>query len=961
LKTENSDLYLSMKSYFNSPKYVFVGLLTVLLLLAGCTFLQQESAENHCITTGWPHESSDLTPDPALVFGRLDNGLRYVIMPNHEPVNRVGLYLDVQSGSMNETDHQRGLAHYLEHMLFNGTVHYPPGTLVEYFQSIGLGFGADTNAHTGYDETVYKLLLPNSDRKTLETGLVVMADYARGALLLENEVDRERGIILAEKRARDSARSRIFQERMRFVFAGTRIAERNPIGTEQTLQNADSVLLREYYDRWYRPENIILVVVGDVEPKIISKLVEKNLATLSAADSVVNCPDPGKVVEQGTAAFYRHEPELGYTNVTIESVWNTSPVADTRAYEARSLAEYMASLIMNNRLKHLVDEKDSPMTRANFYTGKVVKLYGNTSLVGRTSAENWKKTLTLLEKTRHQALTYGFTGKELSRARNELLTMLKKQLQKADSRDSRKLADDLIYKLNNNELMLSPAQELALYEPMVEKMTLDQVNKAFQRLWHPRRVVEVTGTAMPGKDKQSAEAALLQGYSAAAREAVAPWPEGDNAVFPYLPEPATATAVIDHAVYQEIGVERYTFANGMVLNLKHTDFAPNEINVVLLFGNGRLTEPLPGLGYFAQGVIEESGVGRLSKDQLAASLASCTSRVKFIVDEDSFLLHGKGLSAESEILFQLLATRLHDPAFRKSAYVRAKEQMAQMYGQMETTAEGVMQLEGERFLAGNSPRYGFVPFSQVQQFTLEQIKNWLAPVFADAGLEISVVGDFDKKQIVELVSKYFSEQRAADTPLTGERIIFPTGKTLQTSVNSDSDRAMITVAWLTEDFWNISRTRRLSVLASVLEDRLRKQIREELGATYSPVVYNSPSRVDPGYGVLRSQMIVAPDQAAMLTQKLLEAGRDFTEHKVTEEELNRALKPVLTSIHDMVRTNRYWMQSVLTGSTRHPQQFEWPITILPDFASITSNEIQRLAARYLQPNNAARIVIVPKQ
>jgi zinc protease len=172
---------------------------------------------------------------------------------------------------------------------------------------------------------------------------------------------------------------------------------------------------------------------------------------------------------------------------------------------------------------------------------------------------------------------------------------------------------------------------------------------------------------------------------------------------------------------------------------------------------------------------------------------------------------------------------------------------------------------------------------------------------------------------------------------------------------------LLTVAWPTDDFWNISRTRRLSVLASVLDDRLRKQIREELGATYSPVVYNNSSRVDPGYGVLRSLMIVDPSRADMLSEKLKEVGAGLAADGVASEELERALEPVLTSIRDLVRTNRYWLGSVLTGSSRHPQQLEWPLTFQKDFAAITAEDISDLSAQYLQPEKSAAVVIIPEK
>ena len=191
--------------------------------------------------------------------------LRYVLKQNKEPKNRVAMYLNVQAGSLQETEEQRGVAHYLEHMLFNGTTHYPPGTLVEYFQGIGMDFGADTNAHTSYDETVYQLILPDGREKTLAEGYQVLVDYAQGALLLEKEVERERGIIFSEKRTRDSAEARAQKSQMQFDFAGSLIAKRDPIGLDAVLQHADAKLLRSYYERWYRPDNMFVIVVGDFE------------------------------------------------------------------------------------------------------------------------------------------------------------------------------------------------------------------------------------------------------------------------------------------------------------------------------------------------------------------------------------------------------------------------------------------------------------------------------------------------------------------------------------------------------------------------------------------------------------------------------------------------------------------------------------------------------------------------
>ncbi len=936
------------------------------LFLGGCASQQAPAvatilADTCNSTTGWPQDDSDLAPDPALVYGTLANGVRYIIMVNHEPENRVGMYLNIQTGSLQETDEQRGVAHYLEHMVFNGTTHYPPGTLIEYFQSIGMGFGADTNAHTTYDETVYKLMLPGGDRKNLTDGLQVLADYAGGALLLEDEVERERGIILSEKRARDSATSRVFKARLKSSFAGTRLAVRDVIGTDETLKNADAALLKQYYDSWYRPENMILVIVGATDVDLVEGMIGEYFSGMTARSEMPDCPDFGRVAETGTDGFYFFEPDLGYTEVSIESVWNREPVPDTLAGETQQLREYVAAMILNYRLEYLTSMVGSPITKATYYSGKMVRRLGYSSIDARTAAGNWQSTLNLLETTLRQAMTDGFTGEELERAKKEIILLLQQQVQVVDSRNSSKLASAIIRNLNDNEVILSPQQEAAIFEPVVKSLTLAEVNDAFRSLWHGHRLIKVMGTAELTDSDKSAESLILEAFQAAEKSSISPWIGDKKVIFPYLPIPENVAAVARHIPFKKIGVDRYLFTNGLVLNLKKTDFQENEIAVIVALGKGELAATKPGLPAMTEMIVSESGVGKLSKEQLAAALASYSSKVSFGVGQESFQFSGTGLSSESELLFQLLATQLHDPAFRPDVYQRIMVKIEQMYKQLEGSIDGMMQLRGEQFFAGGNSRYGIAPLADMKKISLAEIKDWLTPVLENAGLEISVVGDFDRVQILELVGRYFGENRQATEPVMGEHISFPSGKLLQLRVATSTDKALITVAWPTDDFWEISRTRRLNVLAAVFGDRLRKEIREELGATYSPFVYNSSSSVDPGYGVLRSGMVVDPAQADLLRKKLKGVGAGLASGEVSQDELERALEPVLTSIRDMVRTNRYWLKSVLVLSSRHPLRLEWPLTLQQDFAAITRQEISELAKRYLQPAMAAEIVLLPKE
>ncbi|MDU9047728.1 MAG: insulinase family protein [Candidatus Electrothrix sp. Rat3] len=914
-----------------------------------------------CITTGWPHEQSDLESDPSLIFGTLENGLRYVLMPNHEPKGRVAMYLNVQSGSLHETDEQRGVAHYLEHMLFEGSTHYPPGSLVEYFQSIGMEHGSDSNAHTFYDETVYKLLLPDGKEKTLDEGLLVLADYAGGALLLEKEVDQERGVILAEKRTRDSAVRRVSKKSIEQWLAGTLIAERDMIGTEEVLKTADSALLRQYYERWYRPENMMLVAVGDTDLSQLEKLIKKQFSGLKAKTAVPPCPDFGRVAESGTKAIYLFEPDLGYTNISLGSVWNVVPTQPSKAEELLDLKKYVAQVMMDNRLQHLVNQPKSPVTSASFSHDIFLRRLGYTSIDAHTSPEHWQQSLAALSMAVRQAQKFGFGASEFARAKSEILTQLKKDVQVADSRESQDLVTTIINSLNDNDVFMSPEQELALFAPALEKIVLAEVNQVFQEMWHGHRVVKVMGTtALKAKDGVHPKEIILEALRKAEQAEMTAWVQGKEAVFPYLPIPAEQGKVAEHVSYKDIGVERYVFQNGLILNLKHTDFEPNQINITATLGHGKLAETKPGLALLAEMLLPKSGVGGLTEDQLKEALAPYSTSVDFQVEDDSFQFQGKGLKNESELLFQLIYTYLYDPAFRENVFQRGMQRIRQAYAQLESSVEGMMHLEGERFLAGGNLRYGVVPQEMLKAITAPDIEQWLRPVFKESGLEISVVGDFDQQEILGLAKVYLGGQaRKKFQKLEGEQVTFPSGKALPLPVTTHSEKGMVTVAWPTDDFWDIYQTRRLNMLASVLDDRIRKLIREELGAAYSPYAYNRSSLVDPGYGVLRAVVVVDPPQAEMVVDKLKQLGAKLATGKITADELERAQEPTLTSIRDLVRTNLYWQESVLVQSSRHPERLEWPKTIQSDIAAITVEEISALAAKYLQPEKAAEVILLP--
>ncbi len=913
----------------------------------------------------WPHENSDLQPDPALIFGKLENGLRYVLMKNSTPRDRVSMHLVVQAGSLHETEDQRGFAHFLEHMLFNGSEHFRPGELVKYFQSIGMAFGPEVNAHTGFRETVYDILLPGGDEKGLKQGLLVMHDYAATALLLASEVERERNVILAEMRSRDSADYRTFVKTIGFELPDTLISRRLPIGTKETLQKAGRESLKGYYNTWYRPEKIILVMVGDFDTESARSLITEQFSPLLPRAPAKDEPDPGQIDHTGITAFYHHEPEKGNTEITIQILERTEPDPDSLALGKKYLIRDMACRMVQNRLESMLRKPETPFTTASVDSGFYMKYYEYGFISAECSPENWDKTVHTLDQILRTALEYGFSSAELDRVKKEWLAELDKAVKNAGTRESGFLARQIMRSLSENRVVQSPQQEKDLYEPVINALALEEVNQAFHDIWsRDHRMILVTGNADLKSLEMQPEDMILSVYEESTGMRVSAPDEEKIADFPYLPEPESRGKTVFRNDITDQGIVQITFENGFRLNLKQTDFTDNEVLARLTFGSGQSSEPgdKPGLGMLSHALINESGLGALTSDELERSLAGKNTRVRFAVSQEYFSFDAKSVSGESELLFQLLYAFVKDTGFREDAYALTMERIAQKYQELSRTVDGAMPLFGNRFLARGDSRFGMPEYDQFRKLKPADVQAWILGAFAERPYELSVVGDFDPDAVTALAAKYFGTSDPKSGKSIPERIDppgFPAGKSLQIPVQSNIPKAMVRVTYPTDDMWDIGRTRRLSILARVYSDRLREVIREKLGAAYSPYAYNEPSRAYSGYGVFHAVITVNPDDAQKVVMELKNIAADMAEKGITADELQRAVEPALTGIKDMRRENTYWLNTVLTDSARHPEQTDWSRTIAADYASISVADIAEMARKYLNNEKAAVIVASP--
>ncbi|MFW5853723.1 MAG: M16 family metallopeptidase [Thermodesulfobacteriota bacterium] len=955
-------------------RYTLVFLSAMVLALAGaCTGLdtggsgteparpvaEQETAPD------WPHERSDLDPDPEVIYGQLDSGVRYLLMPNERPLDRVSMHLNVQAGSMHETDPQQGLAHFLEHLMFNGTEHFPPGEIVKYFQSIGMKFGPDANARTGFYETIYDILLPTGDPESLDDGLLVLEDFAARAHLLPAEIDKERRVILEEMRVRDSASWRTFVKTLQFEMPNARLSERLPIGKKETIVNADRDLLKDYYDTWYRPNRLVLVMVGDFDPDTAVPLIEKRFGAMAARAPERPEPPFGEIDPKGIQAFHHYENEAGNTQISIQVLGKKEPEPDTLERRKTRLIEDIANRIVQNRLNTLTKQPDSPFTDASAGSGDYLRYVRYGVMAAEADPDQWEDALALLEQTLRRALKYGFTQGELDRVRADYLASLNRAVKNASTRESGTLARQIIRSVNSEKVFQSPEQKKALYAPIIESLTLAQVHDAFKAVWDPdHRLIEVTGDADLAAEGTDPKAMILAAYGDSLQVAVTPPTEREAVAFPYLPAPETAGKIARRNEIADLGILQVDFENGVRLNLKQTDFEANEVIASLIFGEGESSEPLQkaGLSELSASVINESGVGPLDRDDLERALAGKNTALGFKVNQDDFAFRGRTVTDEVDLLFQLLYARLTDPAFRQEAYQVAMDRYRQAYQELAQSIDGGMTLKGRQFLAGGDPRFGLPPFEAFKDLTLDDIRSWIGPKLQNTPLELSIVGDFDTEKVIDLAARYLGSlpKRPVNPAEELSRLPrFPDGESLNITVDTKIPKGKAVVAYPTTDIWNIHRTRRLSTLASVFSDRLREEVREKLGATYSPHAYNQPSRAYSGYGVFQAVISINPDDADAVVKAVKEITTDLTENGVTEDELRRALDPTLTGIKDMRRENGYWLDTVLSGSREHPEQIEWSRTIVEDYTSITAEELTKMARTYLDNRKAAAVVIVP--
>ncbi|MGJ3244210.1 MAG: M16 family metallopeptidase [Opitutales bacterium] len=918
----------------------------------------------------WPHQVSDLEPDPAVLWGQLDNGMRYAILPNPEPPDRISLRLLVEAGSLQEPDGMEGIAHFLEHMAFNGTERFPEDEQIEYLQRLGMSFGADTNASTGFDRTLYMLELPNTEEGVVTDALKLLRDYADGMTLAPEAIEQERGVILSEKRARDSIAFRTAMAEYAFLFPNALIPERFPIGTEEAIRSVDQADFQAFYNTFYRPETMALIVVGSVDPQAFEARIQEHFGSMTAGEATIEAPDPGRFTfgDEDTPLKVKVHPEAEEPAVRV-ALEMTLPLPESRQVDTldrriHRLYRSAATSIINRRMEERSKDADAPFQTGTIGIFPFLNKATIASLDLTSEPDQWEASLAEAEQTLRRALEFGFTQAEVDEVRANLINGLETTAAGADTRRNGSLANAMAEGLNDDQVFSHPEQALRLLKPALEAMTPDDVLAAFRSAWQgPTLGLFATG---PFEDAGAVQVAMTEALEASRQIPVEPPEAAELIDFAYT-DFGESSGVAQRRPVEDLDIHQITFENGVRLNVKQTDFQLNEVVVAVRFGNGLLDLPAdqPALARLADSVFTEGGLEAHDVDTLRRILAGRTVGSSFSTEQGHFQLAGTTTPDDLELQLQLLAAYLMEPGYREEARTVLLRQLDPLYRQLKQTQGGVLQDQVFRFLAGGDPRFGYPEKAALESLTMDDLEAWLDPILEGSPLEVSIVGDVEPETAIELVNQTFGAlaKRPAWRPAPDtDQLAFPRQAEDQVfAVASRLDKGLAMVAWPTTDqYSDIRLTRRLSVLGEVFTDRLRVQVREDLGEAYSPYAGNNPSRAFPDFGYFFTYIPAAPDKLETIADIAQSIGQELATEGMTVDEVERALKPVLASLPETRRTNSYWLNSVLSGSTFRPEQLDWARSILDDYAAIQRGELEALARIYLPADRSVRIQVLPE-
>ena len=927
------------------------------------------------LTASWTILAADLASpipvSPLLKVGKLDNGLTYYIQKNSKPEKRVELRLVVKAGSILEDDDQQGLAHFTEHMAFNGSKHFKKHELISYLQSIGIKFGADLNAYTSFDETVYILPIPLEKKPVpgkkgnLETGMLVLEDWAQGLTMRDVDIDAERNIILEEARLGKGANDRMTKQLYPALFSGSRYADRLPIGKEEIISHFSHDVIRRFYADWYRPDLMAVFVVGDIEPARAEKMIRTHFGHLKNpaherprgyATIPTRAESAGLVITDKEAAnnmvMIRYPVQPAKQDVTI---------ADYR----ESLVKELNAAMLNQRLQELTQQSAPPFLGGSAGLETLARGYeafSSFAYVGRTGVDS---AVTALIQENERARQFGYGEAELERSKKALQRTYESQYNERDKSESASFIAEYIRNFLTGESIPGIAKEYEYVQTLLPGITLEEINR-YAHDTIPDGTAKLVvfmgsnkeGEVIPDKDQ------MLGWVNAAEKNTVIA--ASDKALpVNLMARPPEAGSIVSETENKLLGLTELTLSNGVKVILKPTDFKSDQVLLSAARFGGQSLYDVADTYNVRYSVPVEYAMGMASYTPTDLQKILSGKSISFNGNLGNYLesFSGFASAADVETLFQNIALRFAAPRQDQELFTAYINRMQDLSRNSMARPESVYSNAISTTVYNNHPRLALSP--KPEDFARIDMQR-SAAIYSERltsakGLTFILVGNFQNEKIKPLIATYLASLPVADIPLAFRDMqIRPVTGVVKQDVHAGTEqKSQVTIMFTGTAQYSKPENMRFQAMIEVMNIRIIDVLREKLGLIYGGSMSGSIERVPYQNYRIALSLPCGPDNAEKVITAAFAEVEKMRQQGATAEELAKVKLNWITNHRIAMRTNEQWL-SYLQDATLYQTDPAEILTLEQRINSMTTDDIKQVANRYLTPDNYAQVVLYPE-
>lgn len=913
----------------------------------------------------WAHASSDIPPDPAVRFGVLPNGMRYALRHNGLPAGAVSIRFSIAFGSVYEADDEQGLAHFIEHMAFNGSRNVPEGEMVKILERLGLAFGADTNASTGQDFTTYSLDLPNASDGLVDESLFLLRETAGELTFNATAIDRERGVVLAEWRRGDNFQRRRSEQQLAFLLPDARAASRMPIGKAEVLQSATREQMLSLYQRYYRPERATLLIVGDFDLDALEQKIGARFGDWQGQGDAGPEPDRHYALREREPAASVFVHKDGGDSIAVYALSPFTAPADTLAQRRADNMLMFGVGAVQRRLAPLANAEAPPFRSAGLSSGDILRTADVAGGSVAFAPGEWRSALEALEQEWRRALLHGFTEPEIEAQLEAFRTSQRNQAEREDTRTTAALMNALLSAVQNDTVPATPSSGLARFETWAGDVTTASVHAAFvEHMGAKSPLFFVSSTV----DEPGLADAVVAAWMKSSQVDVTPPEARKRMPFAYTSFGKAGRVAKDERI-ADIDTRLVTFENNVRLNIKRTGFTRHSVQVSLRLGHGLLDFPETPFGLGS--IMSAFGAGGLEKhsiDDLRAILQGRVAAARFSAGVTSFGGTYSTTPADLELQLQLLAAYVTHPGYRPEAERRWRQNLVLSWPRVDATAQAVWSAQGMRTLVGGDKRIGNDPDDGEAFRAFVELRHYLTPALQTGAIEIAVVGDVDEDEVIRLVSRTFGAlptRAAAPTKWKADRpVAFRADRSPVVLAHAgEASQALAYVYWpvtgIDPDVDSQS-VRVLAVMAAIMRLKVTQAIREELGATYSPSAGATVSSIYTGFGYVSAGAEVKPEDVDDVIAALEKIAAEMRAGAISDDEFARAITPSLEILPQNATSNGYWLNLISQAQTRPDLLARNRLeAIEASVRAVTKADVIAAAQAWLVPDNAREARVVP--